>query len=546
MLRSYLFLCLLPLLASCAQFGSHQPDHAEPYSQSVAGDDSLLAYDYAQHLQNNNQQAVQSAQQQGAQHSDDIWDRIRDGFAMGDFEHARIQRQLDWYARHPDYLNRVAERALPYMHYIVETLEQNGIPTELALLPIVESAFKPFAYSHGRASGIWQFIPSTGRRYGLVQNWWYDGRRDVYAATQSAVRLLLNLKRDFKGDWLLALAAYNSGSGTVKRAVRRNKRRNGAVDFWSLNLPKETRAYAPKLLALKKIIANPEKYGLDLTPIPNKAYFERVEIGSQIDLAVAAEMAEIDLDELYELNPGYNRWATAPNGPNYLLLPLDKSAQFRERLAKLPEQDRIRWVRHKIRSGETLSSIADKYNISIKTIKRVNHIRGHRLSIGHALTIPVASRSLHSYKLSANQRKKQLQNQPRRGVKVKHTVQPGDTFWDLAQTHRVGVRQLARWNGMAPRDPLSPGQKIVIWSRAGANTSQHDPNAVSAPPRRKLTQRIGYKVRRGDSLARISRKFKVSINQLIKWNSSRLRKDSLLRPGQRLTLFVDIMRQSGS
>jgi len=510
---------VLPLLVSCATFGpdkNEQPPHQDA-------------------------QINQATQPVG-----DIWDRIRAGFSLGTFEHPRIQRQLDWFARHPDYMNRVAERAAPYMHYIVEALKENDIPMELALLPIVESAFKPFAYSHGRASGIWQFIPSTGRRYGLTQNWWYDGRRDVYASTQAAIRLLLALKREFKGDWLLALAAYNSGSGTVQRAIRRSKRKNGATDFWSLKLPKETRAYAPKLLALKQLIEDPAKFGMTIQPIPDQPYFERVDIGSQIDLAVAAEMADIALDELYELNSGYNRWATAPNGPNYLLLPLDKSEQFKERLAKLPEQDRIRWVRHRIKSGETISMVAMKYQTSMRTIKRVNRLRSNMLRVGHSLTIPVASKSLRSYKLSANQRKKTLQNIPRRGIKLNHIVQQGDTFWDLAQRHRVGVRQLARWNGMAPRDPLSPGQKLVIWSRSGVGaTSRIDHNDVAAPPRRNITQRIGYRVRRGDSLARISQKFKVSINQLKRWNKSRLRSDSLLRPGQHLTLFVDVMRQTG-
>ncbi len=475
----------------------------------------------------------------------DLWDRIRAGFNIGTFEHPRIQQQLDWYARHPDYMDRVTERAGPYMHYIVEAMKANDIPLELALLPIVESAFKPFAYSHGRASGIWQFIPSTGRRYGLSQNWWYDGRRDVYASTQAAISLLLNLKRDFNGDWLLALAAYNSGSGTVHRAIRRGKYKNAATDFWSLNLPKETRDYVPKLLALKQLIEKPEQYGLHIQPIPDRPYFERVDVGSQIDLAVAAEMAAIDLDELYELNPGYNRWATAPNGPNYLLLPLDKSTQFKDRLAQLPEQDRIRWVRHQIKSGETISTIATKYNTSIETIKRVNHMRGNMLRVGHALTIPVASKSPSTYSLSANQRKQALQNTPHTGVKLTHIVQQGDTFWELAQQHKVGVRQLARWNGMAPRDPLTPGQKLVIWSRTGLSSTSDDHNDVAAPPRRTITQRIGYRVRPGDSLARISQKFKVSIQQLKSWNKSRLRADSLLRPGQSLTLFVDIMGQSG-
>jgi len=477
---------------------------------------------------------------------DDAWARIRNGFNIADSDHPRIKTQLDWYVRHPDYLDRVAERAQPYMYFIVETLEENNIPLELALLPIVESAFKPFAYSHGRASGIWQFIPSTGRRYGLTQNWWYDGRRDVHAATHAAVRLLLALQRDFKGDWLLALAAYNSGSGTVKKAIRRNRRKGKPTDFWSLDLPRETEAYVPKLLALQKLVKNPMVYGIELTPIPNEPYLEHVDVGSQIDLAVAAEMAGIELEELYELNPGYNRWATAPNGPNYLLLPLSKSEQFKQRLAKLPEQDRVRWVRHKIKTGETISTIAVKYHTSIRTIKRVNRIRGNNIRAGRSLTIPVASKSLGNYKLSKNQRKRKLQNIPRGGTKVNHIVQSGDTFWGLSRAHKVGVRQLARWNGMAPRDPLAPGQKLVIWSRSGFIRTSTSHNDVATPPSRKLTKRIGYRVRRGDSLARISQKFKVSIGQLKRWNKSRLPKGSLLQPGQYLTLFVDVMRQSGS
>lgn len=522
-----LLFVVLSLLVSCATIG---PETSPPQPVDSA--------DYA-----GNAETTPVVQQQ-PQPVGDIWDRIRAGFSLGTFEHPRIQQQLDWYVRHPDYMDRVTERAGPYMHYIVEALKENDIPMEIALLPIVESAFKPFAYSHGRASGIWQFIPSTGRRYGLIQNWWYDGRRDVYASTQAAISLFLNLKRDFNGDWLLALAAYNSGSGTVQRAIRRSKYKNRATDFWSLNLPKETRDYVPKLLALKQLIEDPAQYGMQIQAIPDEPYFERVEVGSQIDLAVAAEMADIDLDELYELNPGYNRWATAPNGPNYLLLPLSKTPQFKERLAQLPEQDRIRWVRHQIKSGETISTIATKYNTSIQTIKRVNRLHGNMLRTGHSLTIPVASKSLNTYTLSANQRKKTLQNIPHNGVKLTYIVQQGDTFWDLAQQHRVGVRQLARWNGMAPRDPLTPGQKLVIWSRSGLSSADIDHNNVAAPPRRKITQRIGYRVRRGDSLARISQKFKVSIQQVKNWNKNRLRADSLLHPGQSLTLFVDIMRQS--
>lgn len=473
----------------------------------------------------------------------DLWQRIRNGFSLKNKDHRRIQQQLDWYIRHPAYMRRVANRARPYLYYIVQTLENHKIPSEIALLPIVESAFKPFAYSHGRASGIWQFIPSTGRRYGLKQNWWYDGRRDVYAATQSAARLLGNLQKQFNGDWLLALAAYNSGEGTVNRAIRRNRLKGKPTDFWSLKLPPETSAYVPKLLALKKYIQNSAAYHLDMPVIPNTPYFERVKIDRQLDLAKAAELAGIKLDKLYQLNPAYNRWATSPNGTNYLLLPMDKAEAFRQKLAKLPDNAHIRWLRHKIRPGETLSSISQKYRTSIQTIRQANHIRGSRLRAGHSLTIPVASRRLQSYHLSATQRKSTLQNIPRKGIKLTHIVRRGDTFWDLASLHKVSVRKLASWNGMAPRDPLVPGQKLVIWSHTGKLVSNNTFIKYLIPPRsRKITQRIGYRVRSGDSLARISQRFRVSIAQLCRWN--RISKHKYLRPGQHLTLYVDVIRQS--
>ena len=476
----------------------------------------------------------------------DAWERIRNGFDLPDVQHKRIEQELNWFKRHPEYINRVVERARPYLHYIIETVEAAGIPSELALLPIVESAFQPFAYSHGRAAGIWQFIPATGKQYGLKQNWWYDGRRDVYASTKAAVRLLKKLNQNFKGDWMHALAAYNTGDGRVKRSIRRNKRKGKSTDFFALKLPKETRAYVPKLLALKMIINDPEAYGITLENIPDKAFFEQVKLDSQIDLALAAEMADLPLDELYRLNSGYNRWATSPNGPYDLLLPITHVEAFKTKLAELPAEKRIKWIRHRVRSGETLGTIAQKFHTSIRTIKRVNHLRGKMIRVGRGLTIPVASRSLREYKLSANQRKSKLQNTPRKGHKVSHVVQQGDTFWDLARYHNVGVRQLAKWNSMAPRDRLQAGQKLIIWSRRGSSVSSSvDIESLSAPPRRNITKRIGYRVRNGDSLARISNKFKVSIGQLKRWNKS-VRSKKYIQPGQWLTLIVDVARQSGS
>lgn len=472
-----------------------------------------------------------------------LWDRIRSGFALPDIDNPRVDRELNWYAGHQEYFNRVVERAQPYMNYIVDQLDANNIPLEIALLPIVESAFQPFAYSHGRASGIWQFIPSTGRRFGLKQNWWYDGRRDVCASTQAAIKLLTALRDEFNGDWLLALAAYNSGGGNVERAIRKNKRRHKPTDFFSLDLPPETRYYVPKLLALKKLINHPDMYHMQLARIDDEPYFERIKLDSQIDLALAAQMAEMDLNDLYELNPAYNRWATSPDGDSYLLIPLDNADTFKHNLSQYPADKRIKWVRHKIRSGETISTIATTYHTSIDVIKRVNHMRNNHLRAGHDLTIPVASKQLSSYTLSANQRKRNAQNTPRGGTKITHIVTVGDTLWNLARQHRVGVRQLAKWNGMAPRDPLVPGQSIVIWTRKAKVSSELDPLDIKAPPRREITRRIGYRVRHGDSLALISRKFNVTVAQLLHWNK-KLHKSHYLKPGQQLTLYVDITRTS--
>ena len=221
----------------------------------------------------------------------DIWERIRQGYQLStaNVENPRVQQELKWYASHPAYLERVEERAGPYLFFIVEEIDKRGMPMELALLPVVESAFRPFAYSPGRAAGIWQFIPSTGKMYGLKQNWWYDGRRDVISATHAALDYLQSLAKQFDGDWELALAAYNSGAGRVRSAIRRNKKKGRSGDYWSLDLPRETEGYVPRLLALSQLVADPERYGNTLSAIPNEPYFEAVNIETQLDLAMAAQ-----------------------------------------------------------------------------------------------------------------------------------------------------------------------------------------------------------------------------------------------------------------
>jgi len=475
-----------------------------------------------------------------------IWPRVREGFQIpndSDTLQKRVASELKWFTKHKNYMSRVLRRADPFLHYILEEAEKRKLPTELVLLPIVESAFQPFAYSHGRAAGIWQFIPSTGRQYGLKQNWWYDGRRDIYASTQAALDYLENLNKMFKGDWMLALAAYNSGSGTVGRAIRRNKKANRPTDFWHLKLPKETQAYVPKLLALKEIISKPEKYSVSLRCIPDAPGFKQVATTSQIDLALAAELAEIDLETLYNYNPAFNRWATDPDGPHTLILPTNAAEIFEKNYSTLAKDEHLRWSRHKIKSGETLGHIAQKYNTSVKHLKKVNSIRGNNIRAGKYLLIPVSSKNKSSYVLSSSQRLKSTQSKKRGGSnsRLTHIVQNGESFWEISRKYKVNMHSLAKWNGMAIRDPLKNGKKLVVWTKggktAGSNSTRktHNPNST--------IKSIRYTVRNGDSLSLIASKYRVNVKDLHRWNTI---KGKYIQPGQRLKLYIDVTEQSGS
>lgn len=459
-----------------------------------------------------------------------LWSRIATQLTFDVPDDRRVEVQQNWYLKHPKYMDRVSKRAAPFLFLIVEELEKRNLPMELALLPIVESAFDPFAYSHGRAAGMWQFVPETGKRFGLRQSWWYDGRRDVLASTQAALDYLVYLNNMFDGDWLHALAAYNSGEGRVARAIKSNKRKGKNIDFWSLDLPRETRAYVPKLLALANILKNADEWDAKWLPIENRQVTGVVDVGSQIDLALAADLAGLSVKELHALNPGYNRWATDPKGPHTLLLPLEKVDSFMIALNELDESKRLNWVRHQVKSGDSLLKLAKKYHTSTDVIQQVNELKGNMIRSGDHLLIPVALKSQDYYSLSAEQRLAETQAKPRASYQLTHQVKSGDTLWELSRKYDVNVRNLAKWNGMAPTDPLMPGKKLVIWVNKVSST-QSD-NAIM----RTLT----YTVRNGDSLARIASKFKVGIEDLARWNQLNARK--YLQPGQKLKVHVDVTR----
>lgn len=464
----------------------------------------------------------------------DLWERLRRGYALPELHHPRIISELNWFVRHPDYLERTFTRAEPYLHFAVTEAERRGLPLELALLPVVESAFDPFAFSPARASGLWQFMPATGRLYGLQQDWWHDERRDVLKATKAAYAFLEDMHGLFEGDWLLALAAYNSGSGNVRKAQRRNERRGQPVDFFSLNLPRETEAYVPKLLAIARLVQKPEAYGIALHPLANASQFAIVETGGQLDLARAADLAGVAMETLYRLNPALNRWSTHPDGPHRLLLPKDKADAFRAGLAELNPAERVAWVRHIIREGESLSVIAKRYHSSVEAIRRANQLRGNIIRAGEALLVPQASAREERYALSADQREQRPVPPTGRGTRFEVTVRPGDSLWTLARAYGTSTANLARWNGMRERDVLRVGRSLVVYQEGPA------PTALDAlPPKRDaVARRVAYRVRQGDSLARIAKRYRVTVADIIGWNA--LDPTDYLQPGQPLTLFVAV------
>lgn len=469
----------------------------------------------------------------------DLWRYIVNRYVLSAPSQKELFWHIDWFKKNPDYLTRVTKRAQPYLHLVTTQVEQAGLPIEIALLPIVESAYYPFSYSHSTASGLWQFIPSTGKLYGLQNNWWYDARRDVLASTKAAVRYLKNLNKLFKGDWLLAIAAYNSGPGRVQKAIAKNTRQGSPTDFWHLDLPKETKGYVPRLLAVAQLIKHPKRYGQTIITVSNTPQVQVIKLDSQFDLALISEWARLDLEQLYTLNPGLKRWATPSKGSYNLLLPIDKIAIFKKNLAKYPKEVRVKWVRHQINQGDSLSKIAHQFNTTISQIKSVNNLRGNILKVGKYLIVPVPQKNAQYYSLSEEQRESQRMNAKKTGIKVVHTVVSGDSLWRIARQYNTHVDSIVKWNHITKTKPLQVGKKLVLWQ----------PNLTKPKDLSKLVnvginidRKIIYYVKIGDNLSAIAHKFGVQIGQLKKWNQLTGRKP--LQPKQRLIIIVNVVNSN--
>ena len=526
-------------------------------------------------------------------HYANLFARIRAGFELPDPNKPIIAEEARWYANHPEFLQRVFGRADMYLYYIVKQLQARHMPLELALLPVIESAYQPFASSYARAAGMWQFTSGTGRLYGLKQDWWYDGRRDVIASTQAALTYLQQLHDQLGGHWLLAIAAYNCGILNVQRAIRYNQARGRPTDFWHLLLPRQTELYVPQLLGMARLVQDPAKYGLSFSPIPDEPYFTKVPTDGQINLEVAARLAGISSDEIYQLNPAFHRWATDPTGPFYLLLPVDAAPIFEQNLAALTPDERMGVEGYVVRSGDTVYSVARRFKTSTDLLRRLNTLPGGRLVVGEQIEVPATAYHLpQNVMVAAEQadhgawryhfRFRVVRVRPgdslwaiaqRNGITVRrlaqmnglslhHTilqpgerlrlyadgrvgrfarpsfrvvsVRPGDSLWSIAVRNHVSVHALARVNGLRPGQILRPGERLRIVPTMGS--VQYAPNRVLAGVTRGV-HRVIYTVRSGDTLWQIAQRFQVRVAQILSWNEMNLRQPILA--GQKLMILAD-------
>jgi len=376
----------------------------------------------------------------------DLWFRLRKGLKLNKyFKHKELDNKKHWDQNHQKYINKITANSELYIYHIINMLEANDMPLELALLPAIESSYNPFSYSHQHASGLWQFIPPTARSLKLKQDSWYDGRRDIIKSTKAAIEYLSYLYKRFNGNWLHAIAAYNGGEGTVRRAIKKNKGRNMPTDFWSLDLPKETESYVPRLLILSRIIENPQRYNIRLPILQNKPYFDDVNLSNQININKAAEIAGISINEMIMLNPGYKLGVTHPVSPQNILLPVEKKISFLSRLKELPKENWSPIKRYQIKPGDTLSEIAAEHDISLESLMSMNSITGHIIQINQEIKIPGTGID-------------ELDIQK----KYMHIVISGDTLWKISKDHRISIKDIRRWNNLNSNLPLKIGMRLKL------------------------------------------------------------------------------------
>lgn len=456
-----------------------------------------------------------------------LWPRLSDNFRLltpDSIENS--QAQIDWYRKKPFYLKQLASNAKPYLFYIYQQTSARQMPAEIALLPMVESNYNPFAYSDQGATGLWQMMPGTGSGFGLDVNWWYDGRRDIVASTKAALDYLEYL-HNYLGDWLLAIAAYDSGEGTVKRAIAHNKKLGKPTDFWSLHLPAETKTYVPKLIALATLIKHQNEYNLTWPEISNKAYLAPVNMDAQIDINQAAEMAEVTPTQIRDLNPGFRRWATSPASAYIMLLPIDKVDLFKANLDRMDKNKLTTWLHHVVKPGESLGIIAAQHKTTVDILRQVNGLKSNVIHPGDSLLAPLAYKGKLNIKVK-RQHGTIAEDKVPGPQFVKHVVAEHDTLDQLAKLYGVTVNQLRYWNKLSYHGDLQIGEKLIVWLK-------HKPKNFDT---------ISYEVSAGDSLSGIASRFDTTTKLLKLANHLQ---NSFIRIHQKLLLpsYIRTIRSTG-
>ena len=442
-MKKIVFLTLLVILTACQQ----TPETAvKPHVANQVVEETPLLKE--QHVP---QQTAQVPLTKQPHEHEDVWQRIRSQLSINVPDNAAVAKWRKYYLSHPNFMVTIAQRAEPFLYYIVNEIEKRDMPIELALLPIVESAYLPYGVSNKSAAGLWQFMPVSGKRFNLEQNWWYDGRRDVVESTRAALDYFQFFHRTLGQDWLNAIAAFNSGEGRVGRAIAKNKKANLATDFWSLKLPSETNDFVPKLLAIADILKHSKELNYTFGPIKNSQAVALVTIDSQLDLTLAAQWSNVETKKLLQLNPALNRWATAPDRHYQLLVPVDTADALKDKLGSTNKKDWLRWQRYLVKSGDSLSEIAANHATNTAAIKKLNQLSSDTIRIGQKLIVPLTQTDMEPWLLAKANKKK-----------VIHTVTNGDNLWDISRKYKVKVRDLMRWNKLSSNSLLQLRQKLTI------------------------------------------------------------------------------------
>lgn len=501
--------------------------------------------------------------------ADNLWDVLREEFALPHYENnPAVQAKIEWYMNNQDFLLRSALRAAPYLYYILQQVKKRHLPAELVLLPIIESGYNPFSLSNVGAAGIWQLMPDTASGLGIKRDFWYDGRRDVIASTRAALNYLAYLQSFFDGNWLLAIAAYNTGEGNVLTAIKKNIRDGRDTDFWSLPVAQQTKDYVPSLLALAVIISHPDQYPIYFPPVRNAPYLGQVDVGTQINLKYAAELAGLSYAKMIQLNPGFNRPSTAAKGYK-LILPIENVEQFTENLASTPLSRQINWIHYKMKTGDTLASVAKKFGTSVAAIRKLNHLSKNNLRRGYNLLIPNDGRSMNAatsmpeesiisaenettheennFNVATSEKEMVASNEDEQREEPpitfatssppdKYTLQPGDTIYmvrskdtidTIAKRFHINAQTLMAANQLNSRK-IKPGKQLVIPTH-NAVIEQAD----SAPTRNLQPGDTIYMVRNGDTVEKIAHKFKTSAAAI---RLANLVDDNSLAEGEKLVI----------